>query len=583
MSNWRDGAEVVEPNWRDGAEKVQPKIIQEMHPRISLKDRAIAKNFSQSQDKTIEFLKSQYPDMEFKFFDNNIIAKAPGDTDYKVLDPNTGFFSKDFLKDAADVAFDTGAGLVEGAATALGAVGGATLGGAGAIPGAMVAGASTSAANEALRQKLGQALGIPQNIDSTDVAISGGIGALSPALFGAGKARGAIKTGLDGFRSKVAPKIGSMMSGVRTETLKNYADDGIRATVDGLEKTGVDDFAGKAYDKISDYITTNKNRAGEELVQAIDQTGVPVNIAPAKGSFRAQEALLASQPNLTNYDKSRLNTIKSAYEKYFGLSEKPKDGFDMNTLLPIKASGEIPDQATAKRAWDLQKSLKQMAKFEQGMTPEDAYTKQVARDSYGTINKALDEASDGLTTKAKGQYKDAVTLENELLPKFEGNTRMDSIQKTYKELSNMDAKSRQILKERLSRLAESGQLDLTNESKVLGTFSELGNPKLMPISSGGTTSTTRSIPAAGIGGIVGAYGGNQAGLTGQPGADSALGAVGGVALGTLLGSPAAMKNYIRMTSKASNVRKAISPKSDAVRRGIRTGTWTELLKQTQED
>lgn len=374
-----------------------------------------------------------------------------------------------------------------------------------------------------------------------------------------------------------------MMSGVRAENLKNYADDSIRATVDELEKTGVDEYVGNAYDKITDYIATNKSRAGEELVRAIDETGNPVNILPAKQTFNQKIGELSGVDNPTNYDQSRINTLKKAYEKYFGLSEKPKEAFDMNTLMPIKASSDIPDSTSARRAWDLQKSLKQMSKWEQSMTPEDAYTKDTARTAYMNINSALDDASEGLTTKAKGQYRDAVTLENELLPKFEGKTRMDSIQKTYGQLSSMDAKSRQILKERLSRLAESGQLDLTDEAKTLSTFSELGNPKLMPISSGGTTSTSRTIPLASIGGLAGGYAGNYAGPTGQPGIDSAGGALAGAGLATLLGSPTMMKNVIRANAKSGALRKSISPKSDAVRRGVRSGVWTELLKESKED
>lgn len=201
--SWKDESEVVDVDWKAQSEVVHPKIIQEMHPRFSSKNRAIAKNFAQSTEKQVEFLKKQYPEMDIKVFDGEVVGRLPSERDFKVLDPNTGFFSRDFLNDAADVAFDTGAGVVEGVATGLGAAGGAIAtpfaGGAGAIPGAMLAGGATSAAGEGLRQTIGRSLGIPQEIDMNDVAISGAIGAATPALFGAGSARGAIKTGLDGF------------------------------------------------------------------------------------------------------------------------------------------------------------------------------------------------------------------------------------------------------------------------------------------------------------------------------------------------------------------------------------------------
>ncbi len=702
---WRDKAVVVPtdestkvegnkvtlyPSWKDRSFSGKPRVNQEMHPDLATSDRAIVKNFANSPESSVAYLAQKYPDHDVAVNQQGqLIMKRKDEVDFKVLDPNTGMISPDIGKDLLDVAYDVPAGALEAGA----GVGGAALGGAvtlpvlgsGALPAAMLASGGVGAGNEALRQKLGQALGIPQEVNLSDVALSGGLSGLTTGLAGAGKASGLLKMTKDFTTQKALPKIGSMLSGVSSDSLLNYSDDAIRAQVNNLEKTGVEDFSAQAFDKLNNYVQTRKDQAGEELVRAIDETGVPVSMTKAKGSYQDAIRQLESRPDLTNVEMAKINKLKSDYGKYYGLAkpkelpkskeamskedqlleelrmvmgqqddqakfgagvvedikrqipQKPSPTYDPNydsflddayqktnaplldevgqlqayfdeldmlnkqaqssqrdarvsqILEQIRAVNKpqlqpfIDDQASARRAWDLQKDLKQAAKFDSDISPENIYSKGTARDSYFKINEALDEASGGLTSQAKSQYKAALDAEAELLPKFEGNTRADSIQKTYKELSNMGRDSRKILSEKLQQLADTGQLDLTNESRVLSTFREMGNPKMMPISSGGTTSTSRSIPAAGMGALVGGFAGNQMNVTGQPGVDSGLGALGGVALGTLMGSPAAMKNYIRMHRAASRGIKTLTPEveNDLARRAIRS-TWMDMMIDNKE-
>jgi hypothetical protein len=559
----------TEPEWSPAG----GKTIQEMPEEIALKDRLIAKNFAQSPEKQIEYLKSQYPDMTFDMSrDGQIRIKRQGDVDWRVLDPDTGIFSKDFLADAGDVAYDIYAGATEGAAATAGALGAGSLtGGAGAIPGAMAAGGATTAANEAIRQKLGQFLGIPQDVSGRDVAIAGGVGAVAPGLLGAGPARGALPIAAGYARragGSMLGSLGSKMSGVPKEALMNYADPAIKSQVTQLEKEGITDFTGQALDKITNFVESNKDRAGQELVAAIEGAGRQADISPAKQAFRSR-MVDRSDDMLTNADVEKNRAIQDAFERYLG-SGKADDFV------------EIGDQVPASRAFDLQKDLKQVAKFNQDMTPADVNMKGGARDAYFALNQSLDDASEGLSTRAKDQYKAALKEEAELLPKFTGKTRADSIQKTFNELSNMDRNSRKVMQEKLSKLSDDELLDLVDESKVLSTYRFLGNPSALPISSGGQTSTTRSIPLSLAGGYVGAGLGVQSGLTGDPTVDRGVGGLIGLGLGAAAGSPAMMKRYINAMQKAGRARELISenipmPENESLRRGLRVGIGTELM------
>jgi len=696
MSDWKSRAKPVgeyNPNWQQNAKPIaEPKVIEEMHPSISLKDRAIVKNFAQSPQAALAYLQKQHPDLEFQLKNGDqYLVRAKGEPDFKVLDPDTGFFSKDILRDAMDIGYDTVAGATEGLATTAGAVGGAIAGAplapftggtsvaAGGMGGAMLASGAASATNEGIRQKLGQALGIPQEVDYSDVATAGGVGVIAPLTFGAGKHRGAIKAGWDGAKAHVFPKLGSMASRVSSETLTNYSDDAVRSSVDNLEKTGVTDYTRDAYNKLVNYLKTNKQQATDDLVQAIDATGKPVNIGGAKKVFHGAQSNVSPDGTTTNMDQKKLDVIKRYYEEIFGLpvgdrqkvgsyvvpgtpgqqaktishgsytvpgqnvpehlSIDPKTGMYVtrntpkvgDTQVPIventglrtnaktglqeqvpdipgmmpttvdiiddprnvldpltmtmrRAQTELPDQVSAQRAWQLQKDLNQMAGWEQGMTPADALSKETARGAYGAINNSLDEASEGVVPEMKTRWKHASDAETQLLPKFEGATDPDSIQKTWNVLSNMDGNQRKILKEQLSKLASSGQLDLSQEAKVLGTFRELGKPSMMPVSSGGAKDSGRNVPLAIGGSALGSYLGYRADA--GPGATGASGVAGGL-VGYALGSPAAMKAIIKANAKGKALKKSANQitgtEDETIRRGLRSGWSTELLKDIYSD
>lgn len=333
------------------AAPVDDSVVEEMHPNFSTADRLIVKNFAGNNQAAVNYLQKQHPDLEIKtkeFSDKILARKRDGsEKDYKVLDPDTGFFSTDFLRDVGDIGFDIASGVGTGAATAAGGIFGA---GVGSIPAAAAAGAASSAGLEAGRQGLGKMFGIEQDIDMGDVGFAGAAGALSPLLLGtgattaqaaakslnpfkgslstlrgmaapelddAGKAllssqRGLIGRGYDAYKGGLAPKLGSMASGVSEDTIKTMRgnfDEMLKIEKDpmGLTKmvnSGTQD-AGKL-------LRAGKKAEWETVEQGLKQAGDEiVDITAAKDAFKnaIDEAMAGGDDELAAELQRRFNTI----------------------------------------------------------------------------------------------------------------------------------------------------------------------------------------------------------------------------------------------------------------------------------
>ena len=585
----------------------QTTTVQEQHPDISWQDRVVAKNFAQDQGKQVEFLQSKYPNLEFDVSENNQIrAKSPESREWNVLDPDTGFFSSDFVSDVGDVGYDLYSAGSEGLATAAGALfGGGATAGVGTIPGAMAAGGAMTGANEAARQKLGQYLGIPQEVSGEDVAVSAGVGAVAPMLFGAGKAKGAIGAGLDATGrglKKINPGfwLGEKISGVPRDVLRKFYDPKVDDAVEGLNKTGVDKYTGDTFDKIMKYFKTQRDEAGENLVNEIDAIGRPVNMKPAKASYGNRKLDILKKESPTNADQAVFDNLTKAQDKYMGLA---------NT------SGDlIPDRLSANRAWEIQKDLALDAKYGTDMKHHDYAVKGAARDSYDKVNKALSRASDGATQRAKERFKNTIDFENYIVPKIKGKTTADSVDKTYKKLANLDRTSNKIFKENLMKLSKNapGGADevlenpsvwqkiinkikpgkeeviakgdeavneIMERANVLNVHKHLGrdpeNNFFAAMKSGNKVPLSLGL------GAIGGYGLSQNGPTGNNVADYGLGFALGGAGGQLLGSRNAMKFYIRAARNAANTPGAILPKNQGLLRGVKTGGAIEAYLDSE--
>jgi len=507
---------------------------------ISKADRAVVMNFGNSPEAQAAYLKQQYPDAAVKVVDGEVAIKLPGETAFKRLDASslTG-------RDLLDLPYDIAAGIAQGAATAGGAAAGAVGGPVGALAGGAAASGASGAGLEALRQRLGAALGIPQEVSPRDVAMSGAIGTAAPLVFGAGNkaARGALETTYDFTKQRVFPKLGELTSGVKADVIRAYAKN--MNKVDDLEAGGITKYADDLTEKVQNSLSAAKKKAGEELARVMKEAKTPVDVATAKANWQAK------------INQAGATAVTEADDKYVAQMEALKKEY----------LDKLPDLIDGAKAMDVQQKLKDAAKFDMTADTSKKYAQtEGARAAYSDVNKAMAEATGGLSTAAKKNYADQIEIEDLLSNAF------STPQKTYSTVTGLNAKSKKVMAEKLKELAknepvEAGTnitrtplLDIGNEIEVLQAYNAFADPSMVPVSLQGATSTSRSIPlsigGASIGSLLGyKLGGGYAG--------AALGGLAGAKLGNYAGSPAMMKRAIKSTRAAEKLARRLQPEFGA--------------------
>lgn len=554
--------------------KAQPmEVIQEQHPDISFKERFLAKNFANTPEDQINYLRKQHPDLDVQMLNNQIVARKPDEKAYKVLDPDLSVKQMinpknwgENLKDIADIGTDVGIGA--GSATAGGIAAGAsafTPAAPAAIPIAMAASGATGAGLEALKQKIGQKMGIPQNIDPAQIIQSGVINAVSPALLGTGASaaklaakaaekglseealnlaakdqQGLIGIGTNYAKNKLLPGIAESVSGVPAQATRTLAKQS--EAIQNLDENGVMDVATSAYDKLRNGLAANKAEVGAKLGKLVKDLGpdASVDLTKTKGLLDNQiQKLSTSELANTPAVQSQIQELLDARNQIF------------TELAPgAKTPIEMNDRVSPQKAFELQGKLSEMGNYPKtnakGLmstvsgTPVEKQWQSAARGAYDEINNELSRLTEGQSGNLKSQYKSYIDLQKNL------NTYFKNPETTYKNLATMESPSKKFASETLDKVKEAtkGAVDITPEKDLLQAYKYYGNPSTTPISSKGATGTARSmVPkmiGAGIGYKVGGY----------PGA-----AVGG-AFADKIVSPAAIKQY---TLGASSVANTLDP------------------------
>lgn len=528
--------------------------IQEMHPDVSVGTRMLLKNLSNSPEASIAYIKQEYPQLQVKAEGDQIKMKRPEERDWRVLDPQTGVFSKDILMDVGDVGYDTLAGLLSGAA----ATGGAALAapsGPGAIAAGATAGGASSAALEALRQKIGQKAGIPQEVSGSDVALQGAIGTAAPALLGTGASKSLLAEGI----KKTAPAIMEASSGVPKEAISAYFKS--PKAIDTLAKEGVNERAEVIHEQMRSGLARGKQLAGEELQNSVEATTTPVNISKAKQRFDDLIAELEQKPGKNSEDRAVIQGLKAKRDKIFEMENPnfeeearrykmmkeapPGDVESTRILEEPREFIETPDEISAAHAFStIQERLKEAADYDprSSLLPrnatEDVVSKRIknaAAQAYQDVNKGLEEATQGWSKQAKDTYKRFSTFQRTLDRDFA------TPEKTYKTLANIYGGDKRYLMKQLEdiKAMTNGEVDLTPAMEEFAAVKTLGDAPWMPYSSKGTTSTSRTAGGGAAGALIG---GGAAKLTGQ---SPFLGAAAGGALGAVAGGPKAIKAYIK--------------------------------------
>ncbi len=571
--------------------------IEEMHPAISAADRAIVKNFANSPEAGTAYLQKKYPQLKVGHDgERYIIGGETGDEFNRVLDPNTGMLSSDLPQDLTDIAYDAGAGVAETGAAALGAGAGllSPVPGGALVGGATAAGLTGAAADYG-RQKIGQKLGIPQKVDKGQVATSGLISGLTAGVFGTNpmkaalhkyakdqaakgisqeaidelitkSGQGALKRSYLGLTRKAGPKIAETVSGVpaeATRTLGNRFDE-----LEGLNETGVTKLVEDAQRRLVSGLAGLKKQKGEAIGKAIGEAGEQVNLTQAKKIFRDY---------IDELNAYRMEIDTPA------LQEQVKSAEDEFVRIFGPQGGEISDQVSAQSAFKIQQDLKDVAelsrikggpmpRFAQNASTDEKILAEKGREAYNSLNDEFDRVTGGLSPKVKAEYAKLANLQKNLQPHF------SSPERTMQTLSNLDSNSRRILFERLNKLSKEEGIDLTKDARLLEAHKYYGKPSLDQISTGGTTSTSRTVPLAVGGATIGTLLGYKMG-GGYAGA--AAGGALGAKVGTIAGSPNTVKKIIKFGRKAEKLGAKVKPKSNASQAAIQS-TW-EALKNQEED
>ncbi|MBX3017973.1 MAG: hypothetical protein KF767_08795 [Bdellovibrionaceae bacterium] len=347
-----------------------PQILDERNPDISWYDRTVAKNFANSPESQLKYLQQEYPGLEIALMGGEVVARRPGEVQYTKLDPSSFEFSD--ITDMGDV-------VTGGVAGQLGTVGGAIAGAAagaptliGAVPGGIAGAAAGSAAasagHEALRQYIGQKLGIPQEVSGGDVAMSGAFGAAGPLVFGTGPLKGMAANGetqglIRAAWNKGIPKLASSMGGVTDDALKLYTNPATREQVDALASGGRTDFTDNLVSRVTGALNKEKQDIGQQLATAIDGAGENVNLKGAKQAFRTQiaqaKALYRKMPTPEN--KAAVDAAEQSYMSLF--KDLKRSGQEI--VIPGTPQSEIAahNKAVAEYQQNIANFMKQDADY----------------------------------------------------------------------------------------------------------------------------------------------------------------------------------------------------------------------------
>lgn len=583
-------------------------VVEEMHPDISTADRAIIKNLSNASEEAdpqnLEFLRQKYPNLEFGTDNGRILVRSPEEKDWKVIDPNTGFFSSDFARDALDIAAPIAQGAVEGAADTAGGAAGFLVGGpAGAVAGRAAAGGAAAGLTESLRQQLGKWAGVNQQVNPDDVKASA---ALSAAFPFAGTA---LKGAYRGATRVAAPYLAEMLSGVPREAIKTAfrrMDE-----IDDLDRGGVRGYALDVWDKVRNTIQKGLRDKGEELFQRIQE---------AKGLVDIEEAKQTIPKILREYDqmKGELNNpalessiaeLRSVYDDLFRYSEpkplqdlirnarNPKESIeilrsskprqvvressilDPGTGKPAQVTSfvvdEVPGKISPQAAWKLQKQIgyasdaAKLPVMPSAVSNRTAGKSDAGKDivraldeSYGSIGNQLERVTgDGLGTSSKTlkqEYKEFADLARRADKYFPNEDR------TYRNLTNLDKKSMRTMSDLITDLRNKFGLDVKKDTDLLQAHDFFGERysalPSAPISTRGTTSTSRTAAGVLLGGAIGGIGGGNYGDSDEGGGGiSKRNAILGSMLLGGIANPKTLKYALRGARQAEKFARTVNP------------------------
>lgn len=380
---------------------------------------------------------------------------------------------------------------------------------------------------------------VDQNNPNPDAGIDARIeNAKTGAMFGAGF--GAAGEGLKAGISKYL----AMTSGVPKKAIEGFSKH--QKEVENLIATeGGADYATKVHGELQDAFFAKKREIGEAIGQAISE---------GKGKVDSQKMFKPFDDLLTKLRKEKIPA-----EDLQAIEAEVKTLKDTYLAKPVKTAAPPASQQEAvfqKLGIEKPQMIESTQPLE--LNAQDAFNfKQIAGNNSslynvsGTFRARYPKASthiDKLWSNANLEAKKIADQEIQRIADTAGLNKQyaeysrlqDKMEryfsdpdKTFKTLQGIDAPSREFARDTARQIKQHLGIDLQKPAEVLEAYRYFRKPELMPISSGGTTSTSRSVGLSGLGAAAGGA------IAGPPGA-----MIGG-AVGAAAHSPAMTKQYIR--------------------------------------
>ena len=384
--------------------------------------------------------------------------------------------------------------------------------------------------------------------------------------------KGIAQKGYDVFTDKVAPKIGELASGIGKPIIDRAKE--ILPQIRAFEKDPnvviekVQQLGNGIVDSIHTETKVNGQKIGGVL-KVMDQQGEVIPTKDILQPIYDLKTQLAEGGNLSDSDHAVLKELDDVVTHHLAVDKTQKTFVPGQWTTPTagnppeyikehwitSGTHEVPEYVDASKMQNFKHKLNDIASS-YGFNIGAADTAQGA---MGGIPKVVDSRIAGTFSVAAQNAKDSLeTLAGKMDP---------ALQKTFMDLNENHAflkdtakefqkhtKSDQALERLLTKAAsndpyaiqliktagELTRMDIPNEALTIKAIRTFSNPSKDMQSFSGTTSTSRTVPMALAGGMLGYAAGQASGGAISP---FLMGAVG-TTLGAKAGAPAALRRYM---------------------------------------
>jgi len=594
-----------------------PEVLNEAHPDVSLGSRLMFKNFGADQDAGVKYLSRENPGLEFKKENRDIIVRKPGDAQWRRLDPSglslTSFEGiKEAGRDLGDVAFDVPAAIGQGALTAAAGVGaGAATGGTAAIPAAMATSGASGAGIEAVRQGIGKYFGVNEEMDPTQIGISGALGTVSPLLLGTGATaaqvgKSAVQKGLSGDALKalsdsqrgvigrsydatagyVGPKAAAFASGIKEKVIRALPENLAKIKASEANPEVVAQTFEPVMQSFSKAAKNEYQQVGKlmgEAKDAMESSGARIDVSDIGSSLKSLQDEIKVLGSGTEVDKAAANELEGILPSLFSRKkEVEKLVLDPDTMQMKMVKETIMEPITdlsPKEALLKKQQVEELAR-QYGSRLDAA---GAANGTTGSIKSTMDKRIAGSLNQlaadldgrvmssvpeeigaSYGALKDAYSAAKTTAEDF--NKYSDKTE-AFGRLLNR-AQQNPYDEALLTKVAKSSGTDVDKLVDQAGAFKLFRKPSIDAVS-GAATSTSKTVPLSNAMGTLGYGVGQASGGMISP----FLAASAGQAAGRFAGAPATIRKFYEMNQRMRTLPASTSAVQTAV------PFWTKMAQE----